>query len=137
MVDLKCESCIVQHKIDVLTNGNLVLFRWCQLRPSPEAGRYTMYEDKPDDISRTGISFHWDKDEDLRLMAGGNLYLHPHLSTVTYMTGLGSPTLVVNNRISPFSGEWMVPGEEGSDEKKVEGLVSWPTQGKHTSFDGR
>ncbi|CAJ1940136.1 unnamed protein product [Cylindrotheca closterium] len=96
-----------------------------------------MHDDKPDDISKTGISFHWDKDEDLRLMAGGNLYLHPHISTVTYMTGLGSPTLIANSRINPLSGEWMVPGEEGSEEKQVEGLVSWPTQGKHMSFDGR
>ena len=97
-----------------------------------------MHDDKPDDISMTGISFHWDKDEDLRLMAGGNLYLHPHLSTVTYMTGIGSPTLVTNSRINPLTGEWMVPGKEGgSDEKQVEGLVSWPLQGKHMSFDGR
>jgi hypothetical protein len=61
---------------------------WVQLRPSPEkAGRYAMHEhtdydnnddndleDKAttptthNDLSRSGISFHWDKDEELRIL---------------------------------------------------------------------
>lgn len=96
-----------------------------------------MHDDEPDEISQTGISFHWDKDEDLRMMAGGNLYVHPHLSTVTYMTDLGSPTFVANCRVNNLNGEWIVPGEAGSAGEKVQAFVSWPKRGKHMSFDGR
>jgi len=79
---------------------------WVQIRPSPEkTGRYAMMaadEKKSNekssegsgDMSKDGISFHWDKDEELRLLCGGNTYVHPHLSTVTYLTGIGAPTLV-------------------------------------------
>ena len=80
---------------------------WVQLRPSPEkAGRYSMLVHSQDDegsheMSKTGISFHWDKDEDLRIMCGGNTYLHAHVSTVTYLTTVGAPTLAVNRRIHP------------------------------------
>lgn len=104
---------------------------WAQIRPSPEGtGRYSMHDDQPDELSRTGISFHWDKDEDLRLLTGGSTYIHPHLSTVTYLTDLGGPTLALNHRVHSLSGEWMVP-------PSVEGFVSWPSTGKHLSFDGR
>jgi hypothetical protein len=64
---------------------------WCQLRPSPEIGRYSMHDDEPDEISSTGISFHWDKDEDLRLLLGGNTYLHPHISTGTLLGVIQRP----------------------------------------------
>lgn len=90
-----------------------------------------MHDTQPDSLSQTGISFHWDKDEDLRLLAGGNLYVHPYLSTVTYLTDLGAPTMVVNCRINTVTGEWMVP------EDSVEAFVSWPKAGKHLSFDGQ
>lgn len=104
---------------------------WCQIRPSPEGtGRYSMHDDDPDEISKTGISFHWDKDEDLRLLTGGNTFIHPHLSTITYLTDFGSPTLITNCRVHNLTGEWMVPSN-------VEGFVSWPKMGKHTCFDGR
>ena len=56
---------------------------WVQIRPSPPAGRYSMLAngDTDDEITKSGISFHWDKDEDLRLLCGGSMYIHPHLST--------------------------------------------------------
>ena len=105
---------------------------WVQIRPSPPSvGRYSMHDPQPDGMSKTGISFHWDKDEDLRLLAGGSLYVHPYLSTVTYLTDLGAPTMVVNCRVNYATGEWILP------EETVEGFVSWPRQGKHLSFDGR
>jgi len=90
-----------------------------------------MHDPQPDNMSTAGISLHWDKDEDLRLLAGGSLYVHPYLSTVTYLTDLGAPTMVVNCRVNYANGEWIVP------EENVEGFVSWPKQGKHLSFDGR
>eukprot|EP00980_Cylindrotheca_fusiformis_P015847 scaffold4637_cov128-Cylindrotheca_fusiformis.AAC.18 len=122
------------HDFDKETSG---VEWWCQIRPSPETGRYAMHDDKPDEISQTGISFHWDKDEDLRIMAGGNLYVHPHLSTVTYLTDLGSPTLVANCRVNNLNGEWITPDAIGSKEEKAAVFVSWPKRGKHMSFDGR
>ena len=109
---------------------------WVQIRPSPPAGRYAMHAaaDLDDEISRQGIWFHWDKDEDLRqLMGGDTTYIHPHLSTVTYLTPHGAPTLAVNRRIHPLTGKWIEPSEAGKDH----GFLSWPRQGKHLSFDGR
>lgn len=105
---------------------------WAQIRPSPEGtGRYSMHDDKPDELSTSGISFHWDKDEDLRQLTGGTTYLHPHISTVTYLTDLGGPTVALNHRVHNLTGEWLSP------EDTVEGFVSWPKTGKHLSFDGR
>ena len=108
---------------------------WAQLRPSPDrTGRYAMHDDSPDELPQSGISFHWDKDEDLRLLMGGTTYIHPHLSTVTYLTDLGAPTLAINHRVNTLTGEWIAPDH---DQSHMEGFVSWPLQGKHLSFDGR
>ena len=101
---------------------------WVQIRPSPDkVGRYAMQGL----TEENGITFHWDKDEDLRILCGGSTYIHPHLSTVTYLTGLGAPTLVTNSRIHTLSGEWMLPSENPI------AWISWPRRGKHFSFDGR
>ena len=116
---------------------------WCQLRPSPEIGRHkacadqsrTCGNEKEDEIDddpfANGISFHVDKDEELRILTGGSTHVHPHLSTITYLTNLGSPTLMMDCQVHPLTGEWIVP------ENVVQGFVSWPSLGKHTSFDGR
>lgn len=109
---------------------------WVQIRPSPPAGRYSMlYKDDDadgqDDMAKSGISFHWDKDEDLRLLCGGSMYIHPHLSTVTYMTDLGAPTMVLSRRVDPMTGENI------SEDSNTDGLICWPKRGKHLSFDGR
>lgn len=110
---------------------------WVQIRPSPPVGRYTMHADE-DNISKSGISFHWDKDEELRLLAGGSLYVHPYLSTVTYLTSLGAPTMAMNVRVNYATGEWIVPNNNNDErESSVEAFVSWPRQGKHLSFDGQ
>jgi hypothetical protein len=87
-----------------------------------------------DDMSKSGISFHWDKDEDLRLAMGGDFYIHPHLSTVTYLTDLGAPTMALNYRIDPTTGHYIEPSSDG---KNPAGYVSWPKVGKHLTFDGR
>ena len=122
---------------------------WVQIRPSPSAGRYSMLADDSsstrdeesssgdkvdDDMSKSGISFHWDKDEDLRLAMGGDLYIHPHLSTVTYLTAVGAPTIALNYRIDPTTGAYIEPSSDGKDPG---GYVSWPKVGKQMSFDGR
>jgi len=115
---------------------------WCQLRPSPVMGRHNAVRcseqdrdgddaNNAEDPFTNGISFHVDKDEELRILTGGSTYVHPHISTITYLTDLGSPTLIMDCQVHPLTGEWIVPDES------VEGFVSWPSVGKHTSFDGR
>mmetsp|Transcript_8853 Transcript_8853/g.24529 ORF Transcript_8853/g.24529 Transcript_8853/m.24529 type:complete len:453 (-) Transcript_8853:19-1377(-) len=123
---------------------------WVQLRPSPKGGRYSVLDKDPkdqtkrkdsssglseDDLSKDGISFHWDKDEDLRLLMGGSTYIHPHISTVTYLTDRGAPTMAINCRIHPLQGEWMHPSQ--CDQVDAEAFLSWPLKLKHLSFDGR
>lgn len=93
-----------------------------------------------DDITRNGICFHWDKDEDLRLLMDGKMYIHPHISTVTYFSNIGAPTMALNYRVNPFTGEYILPtndDDNDDDQGDVEGFISWPNKGKHLSFDGR
>jgi hypothetical protein len=82
-------------------------------------------------MAKSGVSFHWDKDEDLRLLCGGSMYIHPHLSTVTYLTDIGAPTMVLSKRVNPMTGENVI------EEVDTTGMVCWPKRGKHLSFDGR
>ena len=50
--------------------------------------------------SRPSLALHWDKDEEMRIAAG--IFVHPHLSTVTYLTdggaGRQAPTVVLDGR---------------------------------------
>jgi len=85
------------------------------------------------DLERKGICFHWDKDEELRLLMGGKMYIHPHISTVSYLTFCGAPTMALNFRINPLTGEFISPPTQDI----VESFISWPKLGKHLSFDGR
>ena len=135
---------------------------WVQIRPSPaKTGRYSLIhamdkqkeehnkdsEDKntscdddaaaaadDDDDPPTGISFHWDKDEELRLMTGGSMYIHPHISTVTYLTDLGAPTMVLDCQVASMTGSEGLPNPETHVPRA---FISWPKTGKHLSFDGK
>jgi hypothetical protein len=113
---------------------------WVQIRPSPDkVGRYSMHSDTTNneiDMTKDGISFHWDKDEELRLLCEGSTYVHPHLSTVTYFTSIGSPTLVINKRIHNLTGEW-INDNINEQSSSLEAFITYPCQGKHLSFDGR
>jgi hypothetical protein len=145
---------------------------WVQIRPSPKGiGRYAMMQaadvgnhqnkekdttDKDDMVQNGGISFHWDKDEDLRLLCGGTCYVHPHWSTVTYLTEYGAPTLALNARVDNLTGAYVLPtmnrNDSPSDTEETsrpsdqplqhqppswQGFVCWPKVGKHFCFDGR
>lgn len=69
------------------------------------------------------IGWHWDRDYGLEGDTGYKL--HPHLGTVTYLSNVGAPTMVLQDAI------------EGSGDR-VSGLhVSFPKVGKHMAFDGR
>jgi hypothetical protein len=138
---------------------------WVQIRPSPEmTSRYTAptyTSDKEvdstvcadaDDLGNNkngaaadtdGISFHWDKDEDLRILCNGTVYVHPHLSTVTYLTSGGdyaNPTFIAENvRVHNLTGEWIDSNchQDTSNMSTPSAFISWPSKGKHLCFDGR
>ena len=97
---------------------------WVQIRPTPPNGRH-----QPGD--ETGaILWHWDKDEDLRVATGG-LFIHPHLSTVTYLTSVGAPTTILNSKV-----ENIETGEPNFEPHVDSAFISWPQKGKHLVFDG-
>lgn len=76
------------------------------------------------------IQFHWDTDEAAVEQRGVNV--HPHISTVTYLTHCGAPTLVVDRRNS------LRPDDAASVRGPIRsGLLSYPQQGKHVAFDGQ
>lgn len=87
----------------------------------------------------TTIRFHWDKDEDLVDETEGDITVHPQISTVTYLTDGGSPTIIlphVYKQNDPGEGE----GEgavEPSDSNIECAFASYPKLCKHVSFDGR
>ena len=83
-----------------------------------------------------GIEFHWDVDEhfcDLETGSGG-IHVHPHLSTVTYLTDHGgAPTVVLNTRCPSSATRESVCKVYG---RLSSGAVSWPRLAKSIVFDG-
>ena len=88
------------------------------------------------------VGLHWDKDEACREKSG--IFVHPALSTVTYLTedtgdGTNAPTLVFENvtvpEIARHGGG--VPGNLQPDPRCRRVVASWPKRGKHVAFDGR
>lgn len=76
------------------------------------------------------VRFHWDTDEEA--VEGHGVNVHPHLSTVTYLTACGAPTLVVDRRNPPR------PEDSSRACGDIHaGLWSEPRTGKHVSFDGQ
>lgn len=127
------------HSIDTILQDSTMAGAewWVQLRPLSDENTGKYYAQQG--VTDKGIPFHWDTDEDLRMMCNdGNTYIHPHVSTVTYLTSLGAPTLVTNTRIHNLSGEYIVPSADTSDcSTPAQTWISWPRQYKHFSFDGR
>ena len=84
---------------------------------------------RADGHAQEAVQFHWDVDEHCCDELGVNV--QPHLSTVTYLTDAGAPTVVLG-----------VPAPRAvADEENVYGTiptahVSWPRVGKHICFDG-
>ena len=74
------------------------------------------------------VCFHWDKDERAHALHG--FYVFPQLSTVTYLTDGGAPTVVLDRRPDSFTGAI-------SDEPIGEGAACYPARGNHLCFDGR
>ena len=84
---------------------------------------------RADGHAQEAVQFHWDVDEHCCDELGVNV--QPHLSTVTYLTDVGAPTVVLG-----------VPAPRAvADEEEAYGAirtahVSWPRVGKHICFDG-
>lgn len=98
---------------------------WIQVRRGgSEGARATRSQ-----VEGASIGLHWDKDEDLVDLQGLNI--HPHISTVTYLTGHGAPTLVCEQRCPVSYAE--VPDAFGDIPQA---WLSYPLPGKHISFDG-
>jgi hypothetical protein len=99
------------------------------------------------------INFHFDKDEEIREEHG--LFVHPHISTVTYLRGAGAPTVVLPVRIG-FDGSdartepprATAVGAHGDSDAAAHAqlrvrecmphaIVSYPRRRRHLAFDGR
>eukprot|EP00038_Savillea_parva_P010789 m.192800 g.192800 ORF g.192800 m.192800 type:complete len:518 (-) comp18741_c0_seq1:104-1657(-) len=82
------------------------------------------YQVLPEDGS---IGFHYDKDEGV---ASTEMRMRfPHMSTVTYLTGTGGPTVILN--MTTLDGNHHTPPVASV------GYLSFPVVGRHTVFDGR
>jgi hypothetical protein len=83
-----------------------------------------------------GIEFHWDVDEHLCDGDGrGGVHVHPTLSTVTYLTAVGAPTLILDTHGTPASATASEVAAKAHGPIASGGL-SFPRLGKHIVFDG-
>jgi len=76
--------------------------------------------------SKEGIGFHYDKDE-----AYASIHMKmsfPILSTITYLTSTGAPTLILNQ--TSLDGSMEYP------EVPHEGFLSYPRDNRHVIFRG-
>jgi hypothetical protein len=72
------------------------------------------------------IGFHYDKDEAMASLQG--IMKMPLVSTVTYLTDVGAPTLILNQ--TTIDGNMEVP------EVPEEGYLSYPKKNRHIMFSG-
>ena len=73
-----------------------------------------------------GIGFHYDKDEGLASLKG--IMKHPMLSTVTYLSNIGAPTLILN--MTTPDGNTEIPAIPDM------GYLSYPKANRHILFSG-
>ena len=73
-----------------------------------------------------GITFHYDKDEGLASIKG--IMKHPAVSTVTYLSDIGAPTLIFE--MITIDGNQEVP------EIPDAGFLSYPRKNRHIMFSG-
>lgn len=114
---------------------------WVQIRD--HAVSSTSREPSIAGEERAGVAPHWDKDENLRRDFG--IWAHPQLSTVTYLTGGGAPTVVLRkciNRAGDGDIVTTVHSEEICSSSSSgacidSAVISQPVPGKHLVFDGR
>ena len=100
---------------------------WVQVRDNKVVEYSRGGEEEDDEEHGPSIQFHFDKDEVLQ--AQFQVMCTPQISTVTYLTDHGAPTVVLD-KVSDADGS-VEPGPVQT------GFVSYPRVGKHLSFDGR
>jgi hypothetical protein len=88
-----------------------------------------MEEDDDDDDE---IGMHFDADYGLEEQLP-NYMIHPRIATVTYLSDVGVPTLILDKKSPPPSDIQKL--SLGGDITR--GWLSYPSTGKHTAFDGR
>lgn len=77
------------------------------------------------------VGLHWDRDYSIE--ADSDVHIHPHVATVTYLTGGGAPTMVFD-MVGSMQGSDFPPGRP---HQFRDVFLSRPRVGKHISFDGR
>ena len=79
------------------------------------------------------VGLHFDADYELEEQTGGNIFLHPRIATVTYLSNHGAPTMVLNQKSPPMDDPKRSTLENGINKA----WLSHPKLGKHIAFDGR
>jgi hypothetical protein len=109
---------------------------WVQVRsptePAALPGDSGDEDDSDDEEQAPGegasINWHFDKDEDL--LDECDVYVHPYISTVTYLSGIGAPTVVFDARVTPdgalaeLSGQDEEEEDEDEDDEKSDPIQS-------------
>jgi len=83
------------------------------------------------------LPFHWDTDQRLREETGA--WRHPDVSTVTYGTGAGAPTVVLPGA---YDGANVVAVDDTVERGRAfacgfsRAIAAYPAPGRHVAFDG-
>jgi len=89
-------------------------------------------DDNEEEEEEDEVGLHFDADYELEEQTG-NIMLHPRLSTVTYLSDHGAPTLIFDQKSPPMDDMKKKTLEKGINKA----WLSHPKVGKHTVFDGR
>lgn len=88
--------------------------------------------DEDDDNDEDEVGIHFDADYGLEDQMP-NILLHPRVATVTYLSNVGAPTLVLQKHSPPPSD----PERHCLNGDIRQAWLSGPQYGKHVAFDGR
>ena len=90
-------------------------------------------DDDDDDDDDDEVGMHFDADYGLEAQAP-DLMLHPRVATVTYLSSVGAPTLVLDRKSPHHRTD---PHKQSLSGNVTTGWLSGPAVGKHICFDGR
>jgi len=89
-------------------------------------------ESDSDDDDDDEVGMHFDADYGLEEQLPTHT-LHPRVATITYLSDLGVPTIILDKRPPPPSD----PEKQSLNGSINKAWLSHPSMGKHVSFDGR
>ena len=82
------------------------------------------------------MSMHWDCDEERK--GKTDVHVPPYLATVTYLTSVGAPTLVLPIAADERGQAYgLQRAASGAGSALLDAYASFPVAGKHLAFDGR